>query len=136
MNKVLNLLFFAACGFLVSLPMACNNSTSTSAASATPTPTTVGLSATVNATAGDVFSPASVTITHGGAVTFAEIGGSHTLVIDNGSGTCVQNFTTWPQVVTFAAAGTYSFHCTIHSSCTTTTTCTGCTGMVGQVIVQ
>jgi plastocyanin len=135
MNKIFTFLFFAVCCPLVLIPVACNNTPTTSTPA--PTATTVGLTATVNAMNTDVFSPSSVTITHGGAVTFMNVSGvTHTLVIDNGSGTCAQNFTTWPQVITFATAGTYNYHCTIHSTCTTTTVCTGCTGMVGQVIVQ
>jgi plastocyanin len=127
MNKIFWFLFFAFCGLSVLIPLACSSTPSAPASTAANT---------VNATNTDVFSPTSVTITHGGAVTFINVSGvTHTLYIDNGSGTCAQNFTTWPQVVTFPTAGTFNFHCSIHSPCGTTS-CTSCTGMTGKVIVQ
>src|ERR1700677_2084925 len=102
MNKGFSFLFLTVCGFLVLIPVACNNTTSTPAQAPTPTPVptaTGGSNATVNATSSDTFTPNSVTITHGSAVTFINVSGvTHTLVIDNGSGTCVQSYTTWPQV--------------------------------------
>jgi plastocyanin len=126
MNKIISLLFFSICGFLASLPMGCTGGPST--------PTT-GAAGTVTATGSDTFSPSAVTIMHGSAVTFVLGSGTHSLYIDNGSGTCAQHYTTWPQTITFPSAGTFSFHCQYHSPCGTTS-CSSCTGMTGQVIVQ
>jgi plastocyanin len=126
MNKNFSILFFAACGLWVSLSLACNKTPSNPVSTAANT---------VTATTGDVFSPTSVTITHGSAVTFVLGGGTHSLYIDNGSGTCAQSYTTWPQVITFPTAGTFSFHCQYHSPCGTSS-CSSCTGMTGQVIVN
>ncbi|HEY5038699.1 MAG TPA: hypothetical protein VIJ93_06480 [bacterium] len=125
MNKIFTLLFCGACGLLALLPLACAGTPST------PITTSMG---TVTATSGSTFSPASVTITHGSAVTFVLGGGTHTLYIDNGSGTCTQNYSTWPQTINFPSAGTFNFHCSLHTGCGTS--CSSCTGMVGQVIVQ
>jgi len=127
MNKFICLLLFGACGLLALSHLACGSSPST-----TPAMTPAN---TITATSYNNFSPSSVTITHGSAVTFVLGGGTHSLYIDNGSGTCAQSYTTWPQVITFPTAGTFSFHCQYHSGCGTTS-CSGCTGMVGQVIVQ
>lgn len=131
MNKIFTLLFYVVCGFVSLLPLACGSGSSP----ATPATNPTGTGSTVTATSGDVFSPTSITITHGGAVTFTLSGGTHTLYIDNGSGICAQNYSTWPQVITFPTAGTYHFHCSIHSPCGTGS-CSACTGMAGMVIVQ
>ncbi len=128
MNKILTVLFYFACGLLALLPLACTSSPS---APATMTST----ARTVTATGSSTFSPGSVTIMHGQAVTFVLGSGTHSLYIDNGSGACAQNYSTWPQTITFSTAGTFSFHCQYHSPCSTTS-CSACTGMVGQVIVQ
>lgn len=130
MKKYISLLLYAACSLAVLLPMACGSNPSSPTQAQSPS------GPTINATSSDTFSPSTVTITHGSTVNFLNNSGiTHTLVIDNGSGTCAQSYTTWPQVISFPTAGTFSFHCTIHSSCNTST-CTGCTGMVGTVVVQ
>lgn len=140
MKKISRFLVFAVCALLL-LILSCDKNTfvpvqTASAPGATPTATGAASSATVNATNTNVFSPASVTITQGGSVTFLNNSGvTHTLVIDNGSGTCSQIYNTWPQMIVFPLAGTFSFHCSIHSSCGSSV-CSGCTGMTGQVVVQ
>ena len=103
----------------------------------TSTPTPAPLTAAVTAvTASLTFSPSTVTIMHGGAVTFALSGAAiHTLYIDNGAGACAQTFLSYPQTITFLSSGTFNFHCSNHSPCGTTV-CTACTGMVGTVVVQ
>lgn len=137
MKKLMTILACGAFGFLIILHFACSSSsTPTGGYGNSPTPTPVpGGSGLVTATTSNTFNPAAVTITHGNAVTFVLGGGSHTLYIDNGSGTCVQNYNTWPQTITFPTAGTYHFHCSNHSTCGTSS-CSACTGMAGFVVVQ
>ncbi len=132
MKNIFSLLFSAGLGLLVLQPLACGDSPSAPAAPAGGTPAP----GTVTATSGNTFSPAAVTITHGNAVTFVLGGGTHTLYIDNGSGTCAQNYSSWPQTITFPSVGTFSFHCSIHAPACGTASCVSCTGMTGQVIVQ
>src|SRR5580658_2906021 len=115
MKKLFLILFCGAIGLLASMHLGCDRSS-----------TAPSTSAAVTATGSLTFSPSSVTITHGGTVEFVLGGGTHTLYIDNGSGTCAQNYSTWPQTITFPTAGTYSFHCSIHSGCGTSS-CSGCT---------
>ncbi len=126
MNRIFLLSLWGALGLLFLLPLACATSPTT------PQTTTAG---TVTATTSATFSPSTVTIMHGHAVTFVLGGGTHSLYIDNGSGTCAQNYSTWPQTINFPTAGTFSFHCQYHSPCGTGS-CASCTGMTGQVIVQ
>src|SRR5271170_6455401 len=85
---------------------------------------------------GLTFTPNSVTISQGQSVTWTLSSGTHTLYIDNTTGTCSQNFSTWPVTVTFNTPGTYHYHCSIHSSCGTTSCASTCPGMVGVVIVN
>ena len=81
------------------------------------------------------FSPPSVTISHGQTVVW-NLATIHTLNIDNGSGSClVSGANSFPYSYIFSTAGTYNFHCGIHSSCGNgncpgPTTCTGMTGTV------
>jgi plastocyanin len=139
MKKTLSLLFFGACSLLVLLPTACmrDMASPTSVPNTTPVPTATPMPVTSAAVTAVnyVFNPSAVTITHGNAVAFELGGGTHLLYIDNGAGTCAQNYTSWPQTITFPTAGTFNFHCAYHSGCGTTS-CSGCTGMVGQVVVQ
>lgn len=81
---------------------------------------------------------APITITHGQSVAWDGNNGGHPLNIDNGSGTCmVSGQTTFPFTQTFNNAGTYPFHCSIHSSCGTGTCGNSCTGaMVGTIQVN
>ena len=137
-------LFVSAFCLLVLLPSACVRSLVTptqtppapSGPTLTPTPTPIPVTSAAVTASNYMFSPSAVTITHGNAVAFELGGGTHSLYIDDGAGTCAQNYSTWPQTIVFPTAGTFSFHCGYHSSPCYTTSCTGCTGMIGQVIVQ
>lgn len=84
------------------------------------------------------YSTTSFTITHGQSVLW-NMSTIHTLNIDNGSGTCLVSGTSaFPYTYTFATAGTYHFHCGVHSSCGNNM-CpnpTTCTGMVGIITVN
>lgn len=84
-----------------------------------PPPTTV----TVNALASLAFSPSSVTVAPGGVVTFVFGSVGHNVKFDTGANppsdiTGVNANTSIPR--TFATAGTYTFHCTIHPQMTGT----------------
>ena len=85
-----------------------------------------------------VFSPSTATITHGQAVQW-NISTIHPLNIDDGSGTCLVSGTTaFPYTYTFMTAGTYHFHCGVHSSCGNGN-CPNpstCSGMVGTITVN
>jgi len=84
------------------------------------------------------YNPSTVTIAPGGSVIWdSSFYGGHTLYIDNGAGICATSFssTSFPVTVTFPNAGSFKFHCSIHTACGTT--CGGCTGgMQGLVLVQ
>lgn len=84
------------------------------------------------------FSPSTATITHGQSVQW-NIATIHPLNIDDGSGTCLVSGTTaFPYTYTFMTAGTYHFHCGVHSSCGNgmCPNPTTCTGMVGTITVN
>lgn len=79
---------------------------------------------------------APITITHGQSVAWDSANASgHPLNIDNGSGTCmVSGQTTFPFTQAFSTAGTYPFHCGVHSSCGNGTCGNSCTGLMVGVI--
>ena len=136
MNPFRALILFSLCGGLSLLSLGCpydgtRYPTIYGMPTSTPTPTSSSVAASNFA-----FSPSAVTITRGGSVTFTNAGGTHTVYLDNGAGTCATNYTVFPTTVTFATAGTYYFHCQYHSSCGTTTCGASCTGMAGFVVVQ
>ena len=85
---------------------------------------TAGATATVSGTGSLTFSPVSVTIAAGQSVCWQNTSGlSHTVTADGGSFTSPLN----PNVTfthTFATAGAFPYHCTIHA------------GMVGTVTVN
>ena len=84
------------------------------------------------------YSPSTVTITHGQSVQWS-LSSIHPLNIDDGSGTCLVSGTTmFPYTYTFMTAGTYHFHCGVHSTCGNgmCPNPSTCTGMVGTVTVN
>jgi plastocyanin len=97
----------------------------TSSSTTAGSPSTTGASGAQVVMKGFAFSPASITIKAGESVTWTNQDGStHTVTADNGefdSGNVAAGATF---SFTFAKAGTYPYHCTIHSS------------MKGTVVVQ
>ncbi|HEY8309994.1 MAG TPA: plastocyanin/azurin family copper-binding protein, partial [Gemmatimonadaceae bacterium] len=96
---------------------ACGSSGDMTTSTTTPSPQT----ATINATPSLAFTPSAVTIAPGGTVTFAFGSVGHNVTFDTGTNppsdiTGVNANTSISR--TFAAAGTYTFHCTIHPSMT------------------
>jgi plastocyanin len=86
----------------------------------------VPASADVTATAGASFDPSSVDIKSGGSVTWT-FESNHNVTFDSGNPATVQNIGTMSSGSdsrTFHTAGTYNYHCTIHS------------GMTGKVVVH
>jgi plastocyanin len=82
----------------------------------------------------DAFVPATKTIAVGGTVTWAwnsctgdpysgQTCGSHSVTFDDGTGSAVQDHGTFSK--TFATAGTYNYHCSVHGS-----------AMAGSITVQ
>src|SRR5579872_6071378 len=97
----------------------------------TSTPTLAPLAAAVTATASNVYSPSSVTILHGGSVTFFSLSaaGVHSVYMDNGANACVTNYTSFPVTVAFPTVGTFNFHCYNHSfNCLSAACGAACTG--------
>jgi plastocyanin len=99
--------------------------TVTKTATVTVTVAVPGPTAAVSATASNSFDPSSVTITKGGTVTWT-FAALHNVTFDAGApdGGNVPNTGTASVQRTFPAAGTYNYHCTLHS------------GMNGSVVVQ
>jgi plastocyanin len=107
--------------------------TATPLPAGTPTKTPVVVSA-----AGTTFSPNSLTVPSGTAVTFNCSG--HTVNIDDGTGTgtcSATDLVSFPASHTFTgASGTvFRIHCDIHSSCGASS-CSGCTGMTMTITLQ
>lgn len=85
-----------------------------------------GGTASVTATTSQTFDPATVTITHGGTVTWVFQSLTHNVTFDNVTGAPQNIGDTANQSVDrmFPTAGTFTYHCTIHP------------GMNGTVVVQ
>lgn len=85
-----------------------------------------GASASVNATTGLQFEPADVTITAGGTVTWNFAGTAHNVTFNSAApqGGNIATIANSSVSRTFATAGSYPYHCTIHG------------GMNGTVTVQ
>lgn len=93
-------------------------------ATATVTVTTPPATATVATTASNTFSPSSVTIARNGSVGWT-FGALHNVTFDTqGAPQNITDTSTGTVSRTFATAGTYNYHCTIHG-----------VGMSGSVIV-
>ncbi len=75
-------------------------------------------SASVNATAGSVYSfdPSSVDIKAGGTVTWSFFGVTHNVTFNAGAGAPgnIGDTTTGSATATFTTAGTFNYHCSIH----------------------
>ena len=98
---------------------ACSKSDSTN----TPTPPTTNkpTDATVSIQ-NFAFSPASVTIKAGGTVAWTNVDAAPHTVTDNNGGFDSGSISTNAKYShTFAAAGTYTYHCTFHSMMATAT---------------
>ncbi len=80
---------------------------------------------------GTSFSPVDITIAKGGIATWTEVAGDHNIVFDPPRALDVADigaFSDGSVKRTFASAGTFAYHCTIHGGVGT--------GMHGNVIVQ
>jgi len=94
----------ATCGSPTSLPNPCGNS---------------GAAATVSATDAITFTPGSVTIMHGQSVCWQNVGTvSHTVADNATDGTIFNSNLPAGQIFvhTFPSAGSFGYHCNIHSS--------------------
>lgn len=109
-------LVFAA---LVAAMAACGGGSSTGTGSCGQS----GANANVNATDSKVFSPVGTTITHGQSVCWQDNGTfSHTVTSDDGTSFNSPLGPGQTFVHTFPAAGSFPYHCTIHSGMTGTVT--------------
>ena len=114
---------------------ACGGGSSGSATGPTTTTNPSPAAATVTATSGLAFSPSSVSIAPGGKVTFTVQSVQHNVTFSATTGAPADIGNTANASVdrTFATAGTFAYHCTIHPgmtgtvivAATTTTTSTG-----------
>ena len=101
----------------VVLLAACGGSTSPYGGGGTPPASCAssGASATITATGSFTFSPSTATITAGQKVCWVNNSGiGHTVTSDDAGFTGASLPTGSTVVVTFPAAGSYAFHCSIH----------------------
>jgi plastocyanin len=97
---------------------------SSSTASGT-TCSTSGAAATVTASDGLTFAPATATITHGQSICWQNSGSiAHTVTSNDGTSFSTNLAAGQLFLHTFATAGTFAYHCTIHA------------GMNGTIIVN
>jgi|GEM_PF-1656464 len=146
MDRLRVFLFFAGCGLLTLISLACPyvgpQYPVTYGYTPTPTPPPA-IAVSLVGSGPFTFNPASVTISHGGSVTFTDTTNvPHVVYVDNGAGACAANYPVpnlGSVVVTapFTSAGTYNYHCLYHSPTCGSTTCNAaCTGMTGNVVAQ
>jgi plastocyanin len=86
--------------------------------------------ATVKVTVGGadlVFTPQTVSLQAGDTVTWTNAGGGHNVMADDGSFSNAVSSSGWSFSHTFAAAGTFGYHCAVHGS--------PGSGMFGTVVV-
>jgi len=143
--KTMKVVFALALFFV--MPLACSNhsyiSDSPTYYIPTPTPTpTASVAVTIGATPSGssyAYTSSNVTLSVGQSIEWDSSNGGHPLNIDAGSGSCiVAGQTSFPFTYQFMAAGTYHFHCGVHSSCASGS-CPNpstCTGMIGVVTVN
>jgi plastocyanin len=121
--------FWSACSLLLvlaCLSAGCNSSAGPAPSATTPLSSAAG--GNTIAIKNFAFSPSTMTVTRGATVTWTnDDSAPHTVVSDAGSpvsftSPSLATGTSWP--FTFAQAGTYTYHCSIHPS------------MKGTVIVQ
>jgi plastocyanin len=105
-------------GFTLLAAAACSSSSTSPANSCGNS----GAAANVGATDGQVFSPNHATITHGQSVCWQNNGSITHTVTDNGGAFDTSLPTGQIFVHTYATAGTFAYHCTIHASMTGTIT--------------
>ncbi len=99
---------------------ACSTTTSTTSSCSTS-----GAASTVNASDALAFSPAADTVTHGQSVCWQNTGSvSHTVTSNDGTSFNASLAGGQIFVRTFATAGSFPYHCTIHA------------GMTGTIVVQ
>jgi plastocyanin len=101
-------------GFALLTTAACGSSTNPASLCSSS-----GAAATVSATDGIVFSPASVTVTHGQSVCWQNVGTVPHTVSDNATGGAMFNGSLPAGQIfvrTFSTAGFFGYHCNIHSS--------------------
>jgi plastocyanin len=108
---------------IMSVSLAVGLAACSSSGSSTAPPGPSPQTATVNATPSLAFTPSSVTIAPGGSITFAFGSVGHNVKFDTGTNppsdiTGVNASTSVAR--TFATAGTYTYHCTIHPNMTGT----------------
>jgi len=114
------LVAFAGCG---STSTGSGDTTSPTATSASVASPTVAATDTTGSTENQVnvsnfqFSPATLTVKAGTTVTWKGVSGSHTVTSDAGAPMAFdQSISQGDTVkVTFATAGTYKYHCSIHA---------------------
>ena len=110
---------FAVVIGVAALLAACSSSTSTTVANSCGSS---GATANINTASSNIFSPSAATITHGQSVCWQNSSAvAHTVTADNGAFN-----TSLPVgqifVYMFSTAGSYPYHCTIHSGMTGTIT--------------
>jgi plastocyanin len=102
-----------------------SNSTTPTTASGGGTATTVATGGATVSISGFAFNPATITIKAGESVTWTNADSvTHTVVADNGEFTSSGLANGQTYSFTFAKAGTYKYHCSIHPT------------MTGTVVVQ
>jgi plastocyanin len=110
---------------LVALAAACGGGGGGGTTNPNPQPTPSPNQATVQATTSNAFSPSRVTVAPGGKVQFEFASVAHTVTFTAAAGAPADIPSTSGATVerSFATAGTYNYHCTIHP------------GMAGSVVV-
>ena len=108
----------------------------------TPTvtpPPTAAVTVSADCSGGCHYTDTAVTILAGQSVMWDTSNAGHPLNVDDGSGACqVSSQFSFPYTVTFSSAGTYPFHCGVHSTCGNGScpSPSTCTGMVGTITVN
>jgi len=139
--KAMDVVF--ALAFFSLIPLACTDTSRINTSPfglPTPTPTpTVAAAVTIGTMPQGstyAYTAANVSISVGQSVLWDATNSGHPLNLDDGSGSClVSGQSVFSFTYRFMSAGTYYFHCGVHSSCgngtcPSPTTCSGMTGIV------